>query len=103
MKQTRIDNKFIGYTVKGEYGLIFTMPKKKRHKFRMFDSWGIPENLLNELAEKKYWKIRIMIDGGERILMTSPEKWKQKGFKHRTKGYEPQIQLREKDFDMVIE
>lgn len=101
-KQTRINGRLVGYTIKGEHGPIFMMPKRKRHKFRMYNSWGIPQLLLDELIQKNYWLIKIIVQDADKILSVRPENWKRKGFEHRSKGFEPQMQLREKDFDKVV-
>ena len=97
-----IGNKLIGYTVKAQKGLILVCPKKSKHKFRMYNSWGIPAVILDELIAKNFYKIRIVVDEGKKILDASPLNWKLKGFHHHSRGYEEQIQLREKDFDLIV-
>lgn len=95
--------KLLGYYIKGERGLIFISPRKSYHKFRMYDGWGINELFLKHLIGVAVSQIRLIIDGGKKVLIVTPENWFRKGIPHRSKGYEPQIILREKDFDIVRE
>lgn len=95
--------RFVGYTIKGKKGPVFIIPRKSKHRLRLYDSWGLNELVLKDLRAKNYSEIRFVIDGGKRVLKTTPEHMISRGLPWRSEGYEPQIQLREKDFDKVYE
>lgn len=101
-KQVKWNGKLLGFFIKGNKGLIFVSPRKSKHLFRIYKGWGINELFLKHLKNIMVLQIRLIIDGGEKILITTPEKWLRKGIPHRSKGYEPQIILREMDFDTIV-
>ena len=95
-KQIRWEGKLLGFYIKGDDGLIFV------HKFKIYNGWGINKEFLKQLVETGISQIRIVVDNGKRILIVSPKKWQEKGIPHQSKGFEPQLVLREKDFDKVL-
>jgi len=101
-RQVRWKGRLLGFYIKADEGLIFVSPRKLSHKFRMYNGWGINREFLNQLVETGVRQIRIVVDNGKKILITTPQRWKEKGIPHQSKGFEPQIVLREKDFDKVL-
>ena len=92
----------IGYFHEGEKGLELIMPRLKQfHRLRMYGgSYGINEEILNELCQTlAVTKMKVVVDDGKEVLVSTPHNWKNKGMPHQTRGYEKQIHLREKDFD----
>lgn len=87
---------------------IFISPRRKEHKFRIYNGWGLSTEVLNLLIKKKVREIRIVVYGEkrkypEKVLITTPDLWKQKGIPYQDKKYEPQLILRECDFLKVVE
>lgn len=93
----------LGWITEGAKGFDFVSPRKASHKFRMFDGWGLSKELTKELEASQCQRIKIFVDNGKRILVSTPSKWLAKGVPYRAKDFEEQLVLREKDFDMVFE
>lgn len=92
----------IGYFHMGKGGIELILPRKKAaHRLRMYGgSYGINKEILDELVSTlAVTKIKVVVDDGKEVLITTPYSWKNRGIVHQTKGYEQQVHLREKDFD----
>lgn len=101
--QLKWKGKLIGYWHETERGVVLIMPRKAEHLFRMYTSWGINAEILKELASTlAVVGMRIIVDGGKRVLITTPSKWLRLGIPYQARGEEPQMQLRETDFDQVF-
>lgn len=108
-KQVRWNKKLLGYRIKAEKGLVLVIPKrryasgkKKSEWFRLFGGgWNINEEFLQHEIDIGVIKI-IVKDETKKVYITTPSKWKDRGIPFRADGYEPQISLKEKDFDLVV-
>jgi len=92
----------IGRFTKGDKGLVLIMPRTRaKHRLRMYGgSYGINEEILNNLVENlAVVGMRVVVDEGKEVLITTPHNWKNKAIPHHTKGFEKQAHLREQDFD----
>lgn len=100
-KVIRLHGKWIGFITKDMY---FVMYKRASHKLRMLNGWAIAEAILEDLMQKGIKGIRVIVKGRgiEKVMVTSPQKWKRLGVQFRSRGYEPQIVLPEKMFDKVV-
>lgn len=102
-KRIKINGKLIPVTyIKGQKGMILLLFKKPSDKMHIYNSWGIPVGLLREAMDVGTTSIRYIIGNSKKVLIVSPINFKNKGFYHRSRGYEPQWHLRENDFDRVI-
>lgn len=107
-KQVKWQGKNLGYYIKHPKGLVFIAPRrryddgpKKSHYFRLYNGYGLNELFFKHLLDIGIHEIRIIEQDTKRVLISSPNDWKNKGIPHRSKGYEPQLILREKDFKEV--
>ena len=93
--QVKLGKRKLGFFINLENGVVFISPRKSEHKFRIYDGWGMNQELVEELNENGIIQIRIVVDKGKKILIASPKTWLEKGIRHTSKGFEPQIILPE--------
>jgi len=99
----KLHGKLIGFFAESEKGLVLIMPRTSKHLFRLYQSYGISTAVLDELVTTPaIIGMRVIVDNGKQVLVTTPSKWKRLGIEYRCKGYENQTHLRISDFDLVV-
>lgn len=94
----------IGFLTKDR---VFIMHRKIEGKFRIYDGWGLNKEVLVDLSQKNCREIRMFVKEGNKIkyiLITTPERWMQKGIPYINEklNNEFQLILPESHFDKKI-
>lgn len=101
-KVVKFNGRTLGFFIVDGRRIIFIAPRKSSHFFRLYGGWGINkaflQNILDYVAE-----IRVVVDKGKKILVTTPQNWLLKGITYHKEGFEEQIILRERDFHKIYE
>jgi hypothetical protein len=100
--QVVLDGRRIGWITKTLEGKrVFRSPRKvDAHKMRIYDGWGISEELLQWLKENEFAEVQIQI-GTMRTLIADVHLWLEKGIRAQYQNFEPQIFLQEKHFKEI--
>jgi hypothetical protein len=69
----------------------------------MFEGYSFNKELIVGLIEMRMPQVRVIVDDGLKILITSPKAVAMKGINYQADGYEPQWALPESEFDKKFE
>jgi hypothetical protein len=95
--------RLIGYKRKELDGFVLICPRKAEHFFRNYSGWGLNREAVEVCLFEGFVRIKVVVDDGKKVLVTSPENWKERGHAVQFHGFEPQLILSEVDFDKVVE
>ena len=101
--------RMIGWRSKGALGFVLKCPRdSKKHFFKSLvkdgkrvGGWGLNRQVLNMCIDQGYWRVQLVIDGGKKNLVVSPQNWMDRGQGKVFPPFEPQKFLAECDFDGV--
>lgn len=112
-KQVRWHGILLGYRIKEKEGLTLVIPKRryeskdektgkirKSQWFKLFGGgWNINMEFLKH--EEQIGVVKIMVkDETGKLYITTPEKWLRLGVPFTARDTEPQLSLKEKDFEI---
>jgi len=95
-----LGNNYLGKIVGTHFACV---RDSKKHYFRIFQGWGFNKQLIESLIKKDIMEIRVIVDDGRRLLITTPQDVSMMGKNYQAQGYEPQFVLPEANFDKKFE
>lgn len=95
-----LDGKGVGEERRYDGQKVFEKKCTPEHYFKIFQGFGIAEEVIKKLIERDIDFIRIHYFGkkGRKVYVTTPLEWLEKGKHHKSDGYEEQLILTETDF-----